>query len=144
MNHHQEFYAKMAKKNTPHFDRSTTYNGSTEDPQDHAEFYKDTPYDYLPAVQVLSVILLAVIALLSAKYNSWRPSWEEHNWAVLKYYSLAFAFFWSAILAVKCFLFTAKKWWSKILRIVGMISFSTLFIVLGVCFCMSIIFKLAN
>ncbi len=132
---------EMAKQKQP-LDKSTVYDGSTENPQDHPDFYDNVPHDYLPAVKALSIILLAGIALLSAKYNSWKPSWEEHDWEILKYSFILFTFLWSGILAAECVFILVKKWWSKVFKAAGISLFTASFIVLGIHIIVWIINKL--
>ncbi len=133
MDHSDKYEARL-------YDKSTAYNGSTEEPEHHPDFYDNVPHDYLPAVKAFSVILLAGIAIMSVKYNTWKPSWEELDWTILKCSSVLFAFLWSGILAVECLFIIRKRW----LRWLGVGFFTGLFMVLAIQIVMWVIFKLTT
>ena len=135
MKKHIFHYEKQKQQQTPVFDKSTAYNGSTENQEEHPSFPK--PKDNLIfELGVLSVCAWIAIALVSAKLNIMQGDLKPHTWLVLDFFAAFLIMFWSAICGAyvfdrdfKYWIIKWSLWWSCIVLFASSIMYMAMFFV---------------
>ncbi len=94
-------------------DKSTAYDGSTEDPQDHASFYKDKPKADWFNIIAIPVILWVGLGFISAKYNIAQGDLKPHTWVLMNFSTAIVLMYWSALLFEWIVEKSYKIWWVK-------------------------------
>jgi|SRR6185369_1632210 len=93
MTHHAEYYAKKNLENRS-YDKSTVYDGSTEEPHEHPNFPKPQTAKWFNVI-VVPACIWAVLALINAQYNIGQGL-KPQNWELMNGATTVLFMYWSA------------------------------------------------
>lgn len=101
MKHRHEFYQKQIT------DKSTVYDSSTEDPQDHPNFPK--PKDKWVNVIVVPLLIWLGLGFIEAKYNIAQGDLKPHTWELMNAATAVLLLYWSVIFGTICWATESKN-----------------------------------